>query len=393
MIVRKAVQASQARAAARKARDLTRRKSALENSTLPGKLADCSVKDPTLAELFVVEGDSAGGSAKQGRDRNTQAVLPLRGKILNVEKARIDKVLQNNEIQALITAVGTGIREEFDLERARYHKVILMTDADVDGAHIRTLILTLLFREMRDLIEAGYVYIAKPPLYKRQFKLTESRWQRFTRLLKQYEGWASALRASHGHDLVNFLEESALLDEGVTTVDAARELLSRAGLEGQTFETSVEGEDDAHLIVRAVETRTGLARTHRIRKSLFESEEYRQLVRVHGQLVELAGTPPFVVSLKEDDREEALSFEALRHAVLAVAQKGVKLTRFKGLGEMNAEQLNETTMDPSTRTLQKVNVEDALAAAELFSMLMGDQVEPRREFIEENARLVANLDV
>src|SRR3954451_6885074 len=427
-IVRKAVQASQARAAARKARDLTRRKSALENSTLPGKLADCSVKDPTLAELFVVEGDSAGGSAKQGRDRNTQAVLPLRGKILNVEKARIDKVLQNNEIQALITAVGTGVREEFDLEKARYHKVILMTDADVDGAHIRTLILTLLFREMHELIEAGYVYIAKPPLYKltqgkndryleheaeleevllgdklerfsvldaraHQFKLTENRWQRFTRLLKQYEGWASALRASHGHDLVNFLEESMLLDEGVTTVDAARELLSREGLEGQTFETSVESEDDVHLVVRAVETRTGLARTHRIRKSLFESEEYLALVRVHGQLVELAGTPPFVVSLKEDDREEALSFEALRHAVLTVAQKGVKLTRFKGLGEMNAEQLNETTMDPSSRTLQKVNVEDALAAAELFSMLMGDQVEPRREFIEENARLVANLDV
>jgi DNA gyrase subunit B len=427
-IVRKAVQASQARAAARKARDLTRRKSALENSTLPGKLADCSSRDPSLSELFVVEGDSAGGSAKQGRDRNTQAVLPLRGKILNVEKARIDKVLQNNEIQALITAVGTGIREEFDLEKARYHKVILMTDADVDGAHIRTLILTLLFREMKDLIEAGYVYIAKPPLYKltqgkndryleheaeleevllgdklerftvldsqaRQFKLTENRWQRFTRLLKQYEGWASALRASHGNDLVNFLEESMLLDGGVTTVEAARELLAREGLEGQTFETSVEGEEENFLIVRAVETRTGLARTHRIRKSLFESEEYLALVRVHAQLVELAGTPPFVVSLKEDDREEALSFEALREAVLSVAQKGVKLTRFKGLGEMNAEQLNETTMDPASRTLQKVNVEDALAASELFSMLMGDQVEPRREFIEENARLVANLDV
>src|SRR4051812_9845037 len=427
-IVRKAVQASQARAAARKARDLTRRKSALENSTLPGKLADCSVKDPSLAELFVVEGDSAGGSAKQGRDRNTQAVLPLRGKILNVEKARIDKVLQNNEIQALITAVGTGIREEFDLEKARYHKVILMTDADVDGAHIRTLVLTLLFREMSELIEAGYVYIAKPPLYKltqgrndryleheaeleevllgdklerfsvldseaKQFKLTENRWQRFTRLLKQYEGWASALRASQGHDLVMFLEESAMLDEGVATVEAARELLGREGLEGQTFETTVVEEDDVHIVVRAVETRTGLARTHHIRKALFDSEEYRALSRVHAQLVELAGTPSFTVSLKEDDREEALSFEALRRTVLSVAQKGVKLTRFKGLGEMNAEQLNETTMDPTNRTLQRVTMEDATAADRLFSMLMGDQVEPRREFIEENARLVANLDV
>ena len=427
-IVRKAVQAAQARTAARKARDLTRRKSALENTALPGKLADCSVRDPSLSELFVVEGDSAGGSAKQGRDRSTQAVLPLRGKILNVEKARIDKVLQNNEIQALITAVGTGVRDEFDIEKARYHKVILMTDADVDGAHIRTLVLTLLFREMRDLIEAGYVYIAKPPLYKlshgkndryieheaeleevllgdklerfrvldrdgKQFKLTENRWQRFTRLLKQYEGWASALRALHGHDAVMFLEESALLDEGVDEPDAAIELLNRQGMEGEPFETHVLGSDADRIVVRAVETKTGLARTHRLRRSLFASEEYRSLVRVHAQLVELAGTPPFTVSLKEDDREDALSFEALRSAVLTVAQKGVKLTRFKGLGEMNAEQLRETTMDPGSRTLQRVNVDDGVAASELFSMLMGDQVEPRREFIEDNARLVANLDV
>jgi DNA gyrase subunit B len=426
-VILKAVQAQRARDAARKARDLTRRKSALENSTLPGKLADCSVKDPSLAELFVVEGDSAGGSAKQGRDRNTQAVLPLRGKILNVEKSRIDKVLQNTEIQALITAIGTGVRDEFSIENARYHKVILMTDADVDGAHIRTLALTLLFREMQELIEAGYVYIAKPPLYKikqgskeryiekeheleeilladkwekltvfdrhgSQFKLTEARWQKFVRLLKQYEGWSSSLRAVHGHDMVQFLEESSLLGEQVMDAGGAVELLSRQGVEGETHATELLGQDEDGLRVKATEVRTGFARTHRIKRALFESQEYRQLAGVHRQLIELAGTPAFDVRLG-DARETAPSFEALRDAVLTVAQKGVKLQRFKGLGEMNAEQLAETTMDPASRTLAQVTLEDAAAADRIFSMLMGDQVEPRRAFIEDNARAVVNLDV
>jgi DNA gyrase subunit B len=427
-VIRKAVQASQARAAARKARDLTRRKSALENTRLPGKLADCSVKDPSLAEIFIVEGDSAGGSAKQGRDRNTQAVLPLRGKILNVEKARIDKVLQNDAIQSLVTAIGTGVREEFDLERARYHKVILMTDADVDGAHIRTLVLTLLFREMQELIEAGYVYIAKPPLYKLKqgrneryvekdseleeillydkfekfevldgagnpFKLTEARWQRYTRLRKQYEGWASALRAEHGHDMVRFLEESSILDEQAGTVEEALQIIKRASQDGAVHTTELVSEDAEELRIRAVETRTGLAQTHRIKRTLFESPEYKSFIKVHAALIELAGAPPFRVKLG-DKSDEALSFEALRETVLDVVrrQPGVGLNRFKGLGEMNAEQLRETTMDPETRTLAQVTMEDAAAADRIFSMLMGDVVEFRRQFIEDNA-LAATVDV
>ncbi|MBI5106090.1 MAG: DNA topoisomerase (ATP-hydrolyzing) subunit B [Solirubrobacterales bacterium] len=425
-IIRKAVSASQARAAARKARDLTRRKRVLENSTLPGKLADCSFKDPSLAEIFIVEGDSAGGSAKQGRDRHTQAVLPLRGKILNVEKARIDKVLKNNEVQALITALGTGIREEFNLENARYHKVVLMTDADVDGAHIRTLVLTLLFREMPELIEAGYVYIAKPPLYKlkqgskeryiekeseleevllsdklekitvldrqdQEFKLTESRWQRYTRLLKQYEGWASAMRGEHGHETVRFLEECGLLDERATDLGTAKRVLAVQD-DGRPHETTVIEDGEDGLVVRSVERKTGLAQTHRIRRALLEGTEFGQFVKVHHQLVELAGQPPFTVRLG-DRTEDAYSFEALRGAVLEVARRGITVQRFKGLGEMNAEQLRTTTMDPTSRTLQQVSVEDAAEADRLFTMLMGDVVEPRREFIEQNARAVANLDV
>jgi DNA gyrase subunit B len=426
-IITKAVSAARAREAARKARDLTRRKSALENSTLPGKLADCSVRDPSLAEIFIVEGDSAGGSAKQGRDRNTQAILPLRGKIINVEKNRIDKVLSNKEIQALITAIGTGIREEFDLEKARYHKVIVMTDADVDGAHIRTLVLTFLYREMPELIDAGFVYIAKPPLYKvkagkqdvyiekeseleevllrdklekmevtdragKPFGLTHPRWQRYGRLLKQYEGWAAALRAEYGHDPITFLEESTILDEGATSPEAVIGLLKGPDPEAEPYETELLDEGSDEIVARVVEKTTGTAKTYRLRRSLFATPEYTGFAKIHKELEALAGTPPFHVTLGKRE-VGALSFEELRTKVIEVARDGVPLQRFKGLGEMNADQLFDTTMDPEQRTLQVVTVDDASAADQIFSMLMGDNVEPRRDFIEAHAREVTNLDV
>ena len=429
LVIRKAVLAAQARISARKARDLTRRKSALENSTLPGKLADCSVKDPSLCELFIVEGDSAGGSAKSARDRSTQAILPLRGKILNVEKSRIDKVLGNVEIQALITAIGTGVRDEFDVERARYHKIVLLTDADVVGAHIRTLALTLLFREMQPLIEAGYVYIAKPPLYRltrgknhryiereseledillgdkfekleftdqqgKAFKLTDARWKRFTRLLRQYEGWASALRATHGQSVVSFMQQARLLEEQIIDVDGLlRHVAADAGNgDGHAYRLSLIEQLPNEIVIRTHEAKTGLATTHHVRHSALEANEYHRLADVHRDLVALTGTPPFTVRLGDHSGDGA-GFAELHEQVLELAQRGIDYYRFKGLGEMDADELRETTMDPATRTLVQVTMEDAASVDRVFSMLMGDQVEPRRAFIEENARLVSNLDV
>jgi DNA gyrase subunit B len=426
-IVGKAVDAARARQAARKARDLTRRKSALENSTLPGKLADCTVRDPALAELFIVEGDSAGGSAKQGRDRNTQAVLPLRGKIINVEKARIDKVLSNTEIQALITAVGTGIREEFDVKDARYHKVVLMTDADVDGAHIRTLVLTFLYREMPELIEAGYVYIAKPPLYKLKngkqetyvekeseleelllrdkleqmevtdaggetHKLTTTRWQRFNRRLKEHEGWADSLQADFGHELIRFLGESEILDRGVTSLAEVKDVLNGDAGEVEPFDTEIVSESGDEILVRAVHRRDGLAKAFELSAALFESHDYRRLVESHRELLTQVGRPPFKVSLEQKEKT-AESFAELRRVVMDLARHGVTMQRFKGLGEMNAEQLRETTMDPASRTLERVQIDDAAMAEKIFTDLMGDKVEPRKAFIERHAKEVKFLDV
>jgi DNA gyrase subunit B len=428
-ILVKAVDAARARDAARKARDLTRRKSALENSTLPGKLADCSVKDPALAELFIVEGDSAGGSAKQGRDRNTQAVLPLRGKIINVEKSRIDKVLANNEIQALITAIGTGVHDEFELKDARYHKVVLMTDADVDGAHIRTLVLTFLYRQMPELIEAGYVYIAKPPLYKlkhggrevwiereaeleelllrdkldlfqvmdadgKQRKLSKRRWQDVTRHYKAFEGWLSTLRAEFGHEVIDFIAESHLLESQAKTMAAAAKLFRAKDPKDRAYETKLVDSSNASLLVKGTHRRSGLARDHRMPKKLFESNAYRELIEAHAKLVTQVGQPPFVVVLGEKE-SAADSFGELRRQVLELAREGVQLQRFKGLGEMNPEQLRETTMDPGSRTLQQVEIDVAaeLNTAQIFSDLMGDKVEPRKDFIERHARDVRFLDV
>jgi DNA gyrase subunit B len=428
-ILIKAVDAARARDAARKARDLTRRKSALENSTLPGKLADCSIKDPALAELFIVEGDSAGGSAKQGRDRNTQAVLPLRGKIINVEKSRIDKVLANNEIQALITAIGTGVHDEFALGEARYHKVVLMTDADVDGAHIRTLVLTFLYRQMPELIEAGYVYIAKPPLYKlkqgqneiwiereseleelllsdklenfsvmdadgKQRKLSKRRWQDLTRHYKAFEGWLSTLRAEFGHEVIDFISESHLLESQAKTMAAAAKIFKAKDPKDRPYITELVKQDKNALVVKGTHRRTGLAREHRMRRELFDDNAYAQLIDAHAKLRELVGEPPFVVSLGEKEGE-ADSFAELRRSVLELAREGVQLQRFKGLGEMNPEQLRETTMDPASRTLQQVAIDDAatLNTEQTFSDLMGDRVEPRKDFIERHARDVRFLDV
>jgi DNA gyrase subunit B len=301
-----------------------------------------------------------------------------------------------------------------------------MTDADVDGAHIRTLVLTLLFREMPELIEAGYIYIAKPPLYKlkqgrneryiekeseleevllsdkfekirvhdrsgAEFKLTEARWQRYTRLLKQFEGWASSLRAEHGHEAVRFLGEAGLLDDQAADLAAVVASLEKNDASRPHTTTIVE-QDEEVLVVKAIERKTGLAQTHRLPRAMFDSNDYKQFIKVNTQLVELAGAPPFSVALA-DKSDEAYSFEALRTAVLEVSRRGINVQRFKGLGEMNADQLRETTMDPATRTLQQVSVEDAAEADRLFTMLMGDVVEPRREFIEQNARAVVNLDV
>jgi DNA gyrase subunit B len=426
-IVNKLIAASRARQAARKARDLIRRKSVLGGGGLPGKLADCSINNPEAAELFLVEGDSAGGSAVDARDRSFQAILPLRGKIINVEKARINKVLSNNEIQAMITAIGTGIGEEFSIEQARYHKVVLTCDADVDGAHIRTLILTFLFRQMKELIEAGYVYIAQPPLYRlkqgndgRYFekehqleewllqerlgrielydrdgellKLTDARLQRFQRILKEYEGWAGKLREQFGAAAVNYVKDHRLVEQDVGSLDDVEKFLREDAREDDRHRVEVRERDGDALRVKLTEISTGSSSVVKLPLALFQSQAYRSMRGAHARLVEAIGRPPFVVKMGKKS-QPVHTFEELRPAVLDLAKEGLHLQRFKGLGEMNPIQLWETTMNPENRVLQQVSVEDAAAADEMFSMLMGDRVEPRRDFIERNAHDVKFLDI
>jgi DNA gyrase subunit B len=424
-ICNKAIAAMRARLAARQARDLTRRKSALDSSALPGKLADCSIRDPAAAELFIVEGDSAGGSAKTGRDRTYQAILPLRGKIINSEKNRINKVLSNNEIQSMITAIGTGIGDEFDISGLRYHRIIVMTDADVDGSHIRTLVLTFLYRHMRELFEFGHVYIAVPPLYKvklgnQEFyfekdsqledllvrerfgelevrdrggsdvKLTEARWKRFTGALAEFEGWSARLRADFGPHASDLVVSHRLVELDITTPAAAEKAI--AALPPNGYKLSVLERDENGIQVKVVEEETSAAQTIGLSAELLGSPIYAHLRQAYEKLVEIVGPPPFTLALGKHTAG-ADSFSQLRHGALdLVKETGTQLSRYKGLGEMNPEQLWETTMDPAKRLLVRVDVEDASAADQLFSMLMGDQVEPRRVFIEENAK-DAFLDV
>jgi len=425
-IVDKSINAARARSAARKARDLTRRKGLLEGSNLPGKLADCSIKDPSLSELYLVEGDSAGGSAKQARDRSFQAILPLRGKIINVEKARIDKMLANNEILTMISAIGAGIGDDFAVDQARYHKIIIMTDADVDGSHIRTLILTFLFRHMKPLVEAGYVYIAQPPLYRLKqgnqeqyihkeaqleeillrgrleqikvdntdtgFTFSETRYQRFLKLYGEYEGWVKKLKSQWGGELIDWLKNGPVIEADIAAFPALLDAL-RTDID-KRYVIDVLAVDDEEQVAdtRLVERRTGLAANLRIPFAALSGREFQALRRVHARIREMVGRPPFTLRLG-NRKAEATSYEELRVQIVELTKEGIQLQRFKGLGEMNPDQLWETTMNPMTRTLMLVSMEDGQAADEVFTMLMGDKVEPRRQFIEKNAKEVRFLDV
>ncbi len=428
-IIEKAIDASRAREAARRARELTRRKGALDSSNLPGKLADCQEKDPALSEIFLVEGDSAGGSAKQGRDRKFQAILPLKGKILNVEKARFDKILSSQEIRLMITALGTGIgKEDFDISKLRYHKVIIMTDADVDGAHIRTLLLTFFFRQMRELVERGYLYIAQPPLFRiksgkksvylkdenamneyllqlffqryqlipadGENRIRSSRWLDLLKSAKQMNDFFIRLeRKGYSRKIVEFLlSYNCTSHKNFEKAEYVHELKQAIETYGLTVE-SIDFDEEHGDYTLTVNGQSGIAFSGSvIGPSLMRLPSYRLLVSLYRTV------GPFMkrkILIKKDgiELDTVKSIFQLLEKVEEYSQKGLNIQRYKGLGEMNPEQLWETTLDPESRSMLRVSIEDAVEAEDTFSRLMGDAVEPRRQFIEENSLDVQNLDV
>jgi DNA gyrase subunit B len=434
-IISKGVEAARVREATRKAKDLARRKGALDSGSLPGKLADCQERDPALSEIYLVEGDSAGGSAKQGRDRRNQAILPLKGKILNVEKTRFDKMLSSQEIRLMITALGTGVKEDYDSAKLRYHSIIIMTDADVDGSHIRTLLLTFFYRQMPDLVEKGHLFIAQPPLYKikrgkqeRYLKdeasledhlielgtenirvratndgngLTGQSLQTFVKKVARWEKLMALITRKRKNRAVieGLLLEEQFSEETLKDEKALRALESRLvsyinlTAPDQAPVSCALEEDPEHNCFKLIcATRTNGSRSQTIiDREFLISAEYKEIKRLFSDLTSI-GVPPYAVENGEQKAQLRSLTDVLRY-IMEGGKKGQYIQRYKGLGEMNPDQLWETTMNPETRILLQVRVEDAVEANDIFSTLMGDEVEPRRKFIEDHALTVKNLDV
>ena len=434
-IISKGVEAARVREATRKAKDLARRKGALDSGSLPGKLADCQERDPALSEIYLVEGDSAGGSAKQGRDRRNQAILPLKGKILNVEKARFDKMLSSQEIRLMITALGTGVKEDYDSAKLRYHSIIIMTDADVDGSHIRTLLLTFFYRQMPELVEKGHLFIAQPPLYKvkrgkqeRYLKdeatledhlielgtenirvratndgngLTGQSLQSFVKKVSRWEKLMALITRKRKNRVVieGLLLEEQFSEETLKDEKALRGLESRlvsyinlTAPEQAPVSCALEEDPEHNCFKLICATRTNGSRSQTIiDREFLISAEYKEIKRLFSELTSI-GVPPYAVENGEQKAQLRSLTEVLRY-IMEGGKKGQYIQRYKGLGEMNPDQLWETTMNPETRILLQVRVEDAVEANDIFSTLMGDEVEPRRKFIEDHALTVKNLDI